>query len=151
VGNRIINVDFEAAYDALSQNYAQSLAQSMRIVWDRHYFKIHSGVPPAKPTLAKIHDKLQLECRATSIRQGRLPVQGFKLQCFAQIKADARGLYLIREEIVLPTTTIKEQREIMDAMCDIVAVQAQCDYKLRSPHRVVAPQKTIQRPSKGRY
>lgn len=128
--------------DALSNVWAAQLPASL--------VKVKMPAP-----LVRVQDKLQLECRASVLRQGRGPAQGIRIQCYGQTKGsqhrkDGRGLRLLREECVIPTTPIEDQRRIMEAMCDIVAVQEGCEYRLRNPHRAVAPVKLILRPERGR-
>ena len=139
----------DKALDALGQRYLKGLHDSMSAgvtaIWSQTYAAFEKQMPAP---LVRVQDKLQLECRATVLRQGRGPVQGLRLQCFGHTgKGNTR---VLREENVLPDTSIKEQRRVMDAVCDIVAVQEGCDYKLTKPHKVVAPVKRILRPERGR-
>ena len=139
----------DKALDALGQRYLKGRHDSIlacvtadAAIWGKKYAAFETA------PLVRVQDKLQLECRATVLRQGRGPVQGLRLQCFGHTgKGNTR---VLREENVLPDTSINDQRRIMDAMCNIIAVQEGCDYKLVKPHKVVVPVKLILRPERGR-
>lgn len=114
----------DEAYAVLGKIYATNLSKSMHAVWKEAILKgwIDVSTWGPEPLVVVEDDKILLHCQATPIRQShRGPVQGFHIRCYGTIP-DNR-VRILREEHVPPTTSKKDQQRIMDAMCDIIALQ----------------------------
>lgn len=105
--------------------------------------------------VVRIDGKLQLSTRTEYIVTRSGTVQGISLEVYGMfaLKYDKTTLSkkAIRKENVSYSTSRAEQERILRAMCDIVAVQAQAEYRLLYPIKTLPAYKARPRPKKGKY
>lgn len=132
-------------------HYSKQLAASMQAVYDDVYknlsatFELQIGPAP----VLRVNGKLQLETRTEYITTRVGTLTGISLKLFG--KTSSIYTRLLRAENVPYTTSKAEQLRILRAMCDIVAVQEQADYRLVKAMKALPAHKEHLRPKKGKY
>lgn len=137
----------EERYAALSKTYATNMKQ----VWKEAIQRGWAASPLygyTPPPLTVLDGRVRLSCFAIVIRQGRQPAQGVTLKCYGYVAGEPPRL--MRQEHLKPDTSVKEQRRVMTAMCDIVALQEGHEYTIDVRLRPIAPRIPAKGP-RGRW